>query len=289
MADGFQFKFEAIGTSWVIDIYGKKLVDFPNLREKIYREIINFSYIFSRFDPESELSKASNSARKIKIPARYSELIKLYERLYKLTEKKFTPLVGNLLVDAGYDASYSLKPGKLQPVADWDEVINFSGPFLEIKKPWVLDFGAGGKGFLIDLIGKLLEASGINSYCIDGGGDILYKGKEKLRVGLEHPNNLEQVIGIAEIKNQSICGSAGNRRKWRDFHHIFNPQTLSSVNEVLAVWVVAEKALLADCLSTCLFLVEPDTLKEFEFEYLIVYPDYSFKKSSKFPGEIYYN
>lgn len=290
MTGSLRFNFEAIGTSWTIDIYGKKSVDVSDLREKIDEEIKNFSNVFSRFDEKSEISKAGLKSRKIKIPKKYSELILIYKKLYDLSEGLFTPLVGNLLVEAGYDSKYSLISGKLNQVPDWEEVVEYSDFILNIKKSNLLDFGAGGKGFLIDLIGKLFEKEKIYSYCIDGSGDILYFGKDLLRVGLEHPKNKNQVIGVSEIKNQSICASSGNRRKWGDFHHIFNPHSLKSVDEVLSAWVVAENGLVADCIATFLFLCEPEKLKnDFTFEYFILYPDYTFKKSNNFQGEIYYN
>jgi thiamine biosynthesis lipoprotein len=191
----------------------------------------------------------------------------------------------------GYDSKYSLKAGRIKPLEMWEEIILYEDEVLKLRKPAILDFGAGGKGFLADLIGELLESEGFKEFTVDASGDILHKSKEnKLRVGLEHPENFEQVIGVAEIKNQSICASAGNRRKWGKYHHIFNPETLKSVEEVLAVWVVARTGLLADTLATALFLMTPDEMKPFyDFEYLIVYPDYSFNKSEDFPGEIFYN
>lgn len=285
------FDFEAIGTKWVIDLYDNP-IDRSELENKIIREISNFSKIFSRFDPGSEISKAANHAYKIIIPENYMGVISLYEKLYKITEGKFTPLIGNLLEDAGYDKQYSLTPKKLRVVPKWEEVIKFNSPTLEIKKPAVLDFGAAGKGFLVDLIGKLLEENEIKNYCIDAGGDILYKTKNdrSLKVGLENPDNFEEVIGVCEIKNQSLCGSAGNRRKWGNFHHIMNPKKLESVESIKAVWVIAESGLIADGLSTALFLVSPDSLKKvFNFEYLKILTDGTFDKSENFPGEIFTN
>lgn len=292
MPGDFRFDFEAIGTKWVIDVQGKTANETRLLLKKIQEEIGDFSHIFSRFEKDSEISLAGKSKRKIKLSKKYLNLVDIYQKLYKLTGGMFSPLVGNLLVEAGYDENYSLTPTKLKPLLTWDEVLNYSSPFLEIKKPWILDFGAGGKGFLADLVGNVLKDEGITSYCIDAGGDILYKTKsnEPLKVGLEHPENSTQVLGVAEIINQSICGSSGNRRTWGKYHHIFNPKTLNSAFNVLAVWVVADTGLVADALSTSLFLVTPELLEShFEFEYLIVYPDLSLKRSKDFPGEIFYN
>jgi thiamine biosynthesis lipoprotein len=116
-----------------------------------------------------------------------------------------------------------------------------------------------------------------------------YKNSEKfLSVGLEHPGNFEQVIGIAKIQNESIAASSGNRRTWDKFHHIINPKTLESPKNILATWVIAKKAIIADGLATCLFFVPKEKLeKYFDFECLVLFPDYAFEKSNNFPAELF--
>ena len=216
-------------------------------------------------------------------------MLMLYHDLYKITNGLFTPLVGNLLSDAGYDAHYSLKQKKeLEIAPGWDEVIIYKHPNLHIKKPAILDFGAGGKGYLIDLVAKVLEENNIFEYCIDAGGDILHKNKTSIRVGLENPENIKEVVGVYTLGNQSICGSAGNRRAWGNFTHIINPKTLSSPTDIIAVWVVAKTALLADTLATCLFFVPAQKFTDkYDFEYMLIKKDRSFEKSINFAGKMF--
>ncbi len=284
------FQFEAIGTAWSIQFKGIDKSKLTYLIEKIQQEISDFSSIFSRFDKNSKIWKLSQIGGEIEIPQKYLPLTDIYWDLYKSTNGLFTPLIGNLISDSGYDADYSLKSKKPEPVLNWGEIIEYNPPILKLKNPWLLDFGAAGKGFIVDLIGKLLEDEKITDYCIDAGGDIFYKTKSsvKLKVGLEHPEDFTKIIGVAEIVNKSICGSAGNRRKWGNLHHILNPKKLDSVCDILAVWVIAENTLIADALSTCLFFTQAEILSaNFKFEFLIIYPDFSFKKSENFPVELY--
>jgi len=56
-------------------------------------------------------------------------------------------------------------------------------------------------------------------YIVDAGGDIACRNgenskEEAIKIGLENPENFSEIIGIAELRNQSICGSSGNRRAW---------------------------------------------------------------------------
>jgi len=311
-----QFNFKAIGTSWQIDVYEDNGVQL-DLKEqneilvKIRNRIDAFDEAYSRFRSDSIIAQISKNAGQYEFPADSVKLFETYFDLYKLTNGYFTPLVGQILVDAGYDADYSLKQKReLTIPPKWEDVMEFkadksslSKNILKIKKPVQLDFGAAGKGYIIDLVGKVLEENGYKDYCIDAGGDILHKRKgneerskesEILRVGLEDPENADQVIGVYNLGNASICGSAGNRRRWGDFTHIMNPKTLASPTDIIAVWVIADSALLADALTTCLFFVKPESLMQksssdnlYKFEYFILYKDRSFEKSANFNGEVF--
>ena len=286
--NSFQLAFEAIGTQWVIDCF-----DAPISREKtlvlISKRIEEFDKAYSRFRKDSIVWKISEKDGEYEFPPDAKELFSLYEKLGLITNGAFTLLIGNTLNEAGYDSSYSLKPKKINKLPKPSEIYSYSHPTLTIKKPFILDFGGLGKGYLIDIIAKLLLENSVNTFTIDGGGDIYYKNREKvLSVGLEHPGNFKQVIGIAKIKNQSIAASSGNRRAWDRFHHIINANTLKSPDEILATWVISNNGVTADGLATCLFFANPEKLlKYFDFEYLILYPDYSFKKSINFSAELF--
>jgi len=310
-----QFNFKAIGTSWVIDIYedinasGSNILlnkqQQDEILAKIMARIDAFDKAYSRFRPDSIVSRiAKSSVGKVddyEFPADAKLLFETYYDLYKKTSGYFTPLVGQILVDAGYDADYSLIqkkelswPPRLEDVMEFEvtshDVLNDADSrcVLHIKKTVQLDFGAAGKGYLIDLVAKVLEENNYFNYCIDAGGDILHKDKKTIRVGLEDPENADQVIGVYELRNGSICGSAGNRRCWGNFTHIVNPKTLASPTEIIAVWVMADSALVADALTTCLFFVPANTLTDkYKFEYFILYKDRSFDKSANFKGEVF--
>ncbi len=191
--------------------------------------------------------------------------------------------------DAGYDAAYSLQSKVLSTPPRWKDVLDFHGEVLTTTQPVLLDFGAAGKGYLVDLIGELLTQQGIASFCIDAGGDMLYRRSDvTLRVGLEHPDDPSQVVGVAELHGQALCGSAGNRRAWGEYHHIIDPHTLTSPRHIKATWAVATDTMTADGLATALFFTTPQKLrKHFQFEYIIIYTDNHLEYSPAFPGHIF--
>lgn len=283
------FKFEAIGTSWVIEVFQD--VQKESLLEKIRNRIDVFDRDYSRFRSDSLVTRMSKATGTYRLPPDAKPMLDIYERMYKLTGGSMTPLIGRVMEDAGYDAEYSLKTKATitQPPA-WNEAIEYSFPDISIKQPVVLDFGAAGKGYLIDIVANILKEEGVKEFTIDAGGDIVRQSssEEKLRVGLENPEDTTSVIGVVSLGNGSICGSAGNRRAWGEYHHIIDPYTLKSPRHLLATWVVAENALLGDALASALFFVGAKVLQaEYNFEYLVLHADNSIEKSEGFPGEVF--
>jgi thiamine biosynthesis lipoprotein len=226
-----QYTFEAIGTHWQIDIdQDISALQYEQLNTAIQTRIAEFDKNYSRFRDDSLVTKMSQQSGTFVVPEDMKVMMDLYTNLYEVTDRLVTPLMGQVLSDAGYDAQYSLQQkNTLQKPPALPEVLTYNHPQFTITQPVLFDFGALGKGYLIDIIADILEQHGIQEYCVDAGGDIIQRGTTALQVGLEDPSDTTKVIGVVELHNKSLCGSAGNRRNWANMHHIINPETLESV------------------------------------------------------------
>lgn len=287
-AQDIQLEFEAIGTHWRINL-NAPAVDAPRISAIITRRIKQFDASYSRFRPDSWLVFVGNNPGKHQVPTDFEPIFKLYQNLYKLTDGAVTPLIGDAMERAGYDANYSLVTQPLVAIPDFAEALQLKDNTLHVKYKCVIDVGAAGKGYLVDLVSAELSKQGISSFTIDAGGDIYTTSPTPLAIGLEDPSDTSKVIGTAILQhNRAICGSASNRRRWGDMHHIMNPHTLKPVSDVAATWVVAGSTMVADGLSTALFFTEPQQLsKDFNFEYVVLKADNSTMVSKNFAGEIF--
>jgi thiamine biosynthesis lipoprotein len=167
--------------------------------------------------------------------------------------------------------------------------MRFEDTTLHALRPVLLDFGAAGKGYLVDLVAQELQSRGVGAYCIDAGGDMVCHGlDEPLRIGLENPDDLSEVIGVAALAEGALCGSAGNRRAWGGFTHIMDPKKLTSPQHIKAVWAYAANALTADGLATALYFSDMEALHErFEFEHCMIYADGNVSISPGFPAKLF--
>lgn len=278
-----QFSFEAIGTHWSIDVYDiGSAAQSSELETLLRARIEEFEQTYSRFRADSWLSHISHTPGTYELKADGWKLFNAYHSIYRATGGSVTPLIGQTLIDAGYDAEYSFVQHKeLQPPITWDTAIELHPKSITIKQSVALDLGALGKGYIIDLVCEYLEEQGVDSYCIDAGGDMRAKlpaPHRGLRVGLEDPEDQSSVLGVYTLKNKSMAGSSGNRRRWqttkREYTHIINPETGISPTHIAAVWVIADSALLADTLTTALYFSKPeDLLKTYTFSYIILNSD----------------
>lgn len=284
-----RLQFEAIGTHWTIDIHSTSSAP-RGLQRAIDERIASYAAVYSRFLPDSLVATMAQQAGSYTLPPDSRQLFELYRRLYAATDHAVTPLIGRTMSQAGYDADYSFVQQTLTSPPAWDEAIHYDPATcsLQVHRPILLDVGAAGKGHLVDLVAEVLLAHGITRFTIDAGGDILCRLPQPETIGLEHPTQPGKIIGHITLATRSICGSASNRRAWGDMHHIIDPRTLRPVRDILATWVIASSALVADGLATALFFAAPESLRKIaDFEYAVVHEDMSVTYSATLPGTIY--
>lgn len=292
----YLFTFNAIGTQWEIESH--KPLDLQ-LQRHILERIEQFDTTYSRFRPDSLVSQVANApdGGYFDFPDDSVILFDLYDRLHIATGGAVDPLVGRDLELLGYDQTYSLTPVsdlERSKVRDrgretWLKDITRDGTSLVTRCPLVIDVGAAGKGYLVDIVSEILHEAGFTEFIIDGSGDLRHLSKASIQVGLEHPFNPNMVIGVANLKNRALCASAVNRRTWGNgLHHVLDARTGFPVRDVVATWVVASDTATADGLATALFFTSGDHLAEvFRFSYVQMFSDSRVEVSQNFDGELF--
>ena len=252
--------------------------------------IERFDRDWSRFRDDSAVARISREPGSHLLPDDAPPLLSFYRELYAATGGRVSPLVGRTLESAGYDAAYRLVPAATRaPVPAWDDAIAWDGErALDAAQPVVIDVGAAGKGYLVDLVGTMLRERGIRRFIVDASGDLAARDVA-MRVALEHPADPSKAIGIVELADAALCASAPNRRAWGDGeHHIIDALTGRPTVAVIATWALAPTALVADGVATALFFdVDPNLLARHHVEYVRMYADGRVEHSPSFPGELF--
>jgi thiamine biosynthesis lipoprotein len=121
-----------------------------------------------------------------------------------------------------------------------------------------IDSGAFGKGEALDRILLQSIAQGGGPWIIDLGGQVMVHGhppgRESWSVDIAHPQKRDYPAMTVELESGSISTSGVSERPG----HIWDPRTERPAEFTGSVAVWHERALLADILSTALFVMGPD-------------------------------
>ncbi|WP_233133679.1 FAD:protein FMN transferase [Bifidobacterium vansinderenii] len=225
--------------------------------------IEEFERALSRFREDSIVSAMARSPHggRFEFPDFARPLFEFYDRLFAATEGAIDPCVGEDLTRLGYDANLTFRMesgafahlGREHGRATWDSVRR-DGTTLITTGPVRLDFGAAGKGYMVDLLGGMVERHASDQantrplhYVIDAGGDLRVRtspgpavshsgtspssatlrtadatgtakdpafGRRPARIALEDPDDTTRAVGLLELAYGSLCASAPSRRRW---------------------------------------------------------------------------
>lgn len=131
----------------------------------------------------------------------------------------------------------------------------------------LLDVGAVAKGFAADEIADFLREKGVKSASLDFGGNLYVIGDHNgkpWQVGIQDPQDLNQLIGEVAVKDRSVVTSGVYQRyleaDGKQYHHLFDPKTgYPFEGDLASVTIISESSFEADALATAMFGYSGDT------------------------------
>ena len=125
-----------------------------------------------------------------------------------------------------------------------------------------IDEGAWGKGYALDHAADVLRERGVATAVLDLGGQVLSLGEAGIDVALAHPRDRARIVGHLLLRSGSVSTSGNYERSvtagGRRIGHLIDPRTGGPAEDFGSVTVVAPSALVADVLSTALFILGPE-------------------------------
>ena len=144
--------------------------------------------------------------------------------------------------------------------------VTMSGNTVSLAEGTEIDLGSVAKGYTADCLTSLLHDAGVMSALLNLGGNVQAVGSrpdgKDWRVAIRNPNGKEYV-GVLSVSDCAVVTSGGYERYFeRDgevYHHIIDPATgYPAKSGLSSVTVVAHSGLLADALSTALYVMGLD-------------------------------
>lgn len=135
-----------------------------------------------------------------------------------------------------------------------------------------VDLGAVAKGFTAARAEAVLREGGVRSALLDLGGNITAIGSKAdgspWQVAVKDPQDTGEALCVLSLSDQTASTSGGYERYFEEdgvvYHHIIDPGTgFPAQSGLRSVTVVSRDHMLADALSTALFVAGPEEALDF--------------------------
>lgn len=267
---------QLMGTRWLIQVAPANGVDEQTVRrdiESAFEEVARVESIMSEWRPDSPISAVNAAAGEdpVSVPDELRDIILRARDVSERSDGAFD------VTWKGMGDLWSLREDSFSPPDE--QAIAIARARVDYRKILVqedrvglaeqgMQIGLGGiaKGYGVDRAADVLQAAGLRSYYIDGGGDIRVSGTKHgrpWRVAVRHPRGApNDVLTVVEVSDAAIVtsGDYENFRvaDGRRYHHIIDPRTGRPAEGCQSVTVVAPSAETADALATAAFVLGPE-------------------------------
>ena len=224
------------------------------------------------------VNRAAGTADQVPISHAFDTVLHFALNICEESDGAFNPLIGPVMRVWGFNgaAARPEPPAAAEllaaaALADWrsvEFVTLTNGTAVRLQKPGMqLDLGAIAKGYAVDIAWERLLAAGHTNLLIDLGGNLRVigeaaPGRGGWRTGVRNPFAEGDLIGKFLMRDGEAVATSGNYERFVEiegvrYAHIMDPRTGKPVTGMAGTTVVAPTAVLADALSTTLFILGP--------------------------------
>ncbi|BDX02457.1 MAG: FAD:protein FMN transferase [Marinomonas sp.] len=307
------FSGPTMGTTYTVKFFSTEEVDGSSgLKDDVDAALVKVNKLMSTYDPNSELSLFN------KLPAGQSATISedmayVIDKALLISEMsggEYDVTIGPLVNLWGFGPGK--REDKVPSQAQIDEakslvgyrLLSLDGRRLSKDKDIYVDLSSIAKGYGVDVVAKVLEAQGVDSYLVEVGGEIVSKGMKAdgspWRIAIESPAGghdiAERVIAITNV----AVATSGDYRNYFEkngvrYSHTISPVTGKPItHKLVSVTVVEKTTTMADGLATAITVLGPDKGLEFAQKngiaaYLLVKTDFGFEERSSDAFKPYLN
>ena len=265
--------------------YELKLVPGPgqtvpaNLQNRVEELLARVNRQMSTYDPDSELSRfnRNHSTDWVAVTPELRQVVAEGLRIGELSGGAFDITVGPLVNLWGFGPetrrdevpSEAAMTRARERVGYWRLHARAEPPALKKDRADLyVDLSALAKGYGVDRMAALIDATGVGDYLVSIGGEIRARGRNGLgaawTIAIEKPvagqRTVERLIRLGE-RAVSTSGDYRNffEQNGRRYSHVINPHTGWPVPHTLAsVTVISDRAMAADAIATALLAAGPE-------------------------------
>ena len=234
---------------------------------RVRHEIERFERIFSLYRPDSEISRLNAAGRLTKPSRELRTLVEKSQRLGELSGGAFDISVQPLwrLYEAHFWSHTDIQPDIAARARDVAHtVVNFrqidsGAAAIEFARAGMaITLNGIAQGYISDAIADMLRNEGFESAVVDLGEYRIigrHPDGRPWRIGIRDGRNAGSIDRVIDLENTALAVSGGYGTTFEAsgrYHHIFNPRTGASANNLVDVAVIGPRATAADGLATAI-------------------------------------
>ena len=223
--------------------------------EAAFAELEAIEAVMSLYRPESELCRLNRDSVLEKPDARLVEVLRFAAQVSEKSGGAFDVTVQPLWTLKGAKAD-----AETLARVDWKK-LRIEEQRIVLEKGMAVTLNGIAQGYAADAAMRVLRAHGIEHALVDAG-EFSARGANAKRdawsIGIQHPREREAFAALARLENRCLATSGDYETAFSEDlsrHHIVNPHTGRSPEELASVSVLAPDAMTADALSTALFVL----------------------------------
>jgi thiamine biosynthesis lipoprotein len=221
-----------MGTPARIKVQGR---NSPYLAWRAMWEIRKIDRLFSRYQPESEVSRINQLAGKapLEVSPETLECLRIAQKINDISSGAFD-------ITLGYPHFF---------------VLNVQKRKAYLKREGItIDLGGIGKGYAAEAARRLLLKKGAKSAMIDMRSSIAVFGKRDWEIGIQHPRDEDKLLGSVILGDGQSLATSGDYERGE---HIIDARIRVPAKGCQSVTVVGRNAAVTDAIATAVFVLGP--------------------------------
>lgn len=244
--------------------------------DAVFAEFDRLEALLSVWTPGSDVVRLNQAPPGTPVPVRTEtrEVLQAAAQVSRWTDGAFDVTFGALAEVWKFDHDQDNRvPSDAEiaarlPRVDYRTVVVEEGPgtVTRTRAGVRVHLGGIGKGYAVDRAVAILRAAGLADFMVQAGGDLYVAGmagETPWRLGIQDPRGTpDDAFAVVELRDATFSTSGDYERFFElggvRYHHLLDPKTGHPARGCRSVTIVARQALLADGLSTGVFILGPE-------------------------------
>ena len=262
---------KALGSAVSITVYHKTEAQAQAALRAAFAELERVEALLSIYRPNSEVSRLNRDGQLQRPSQDLLNVLRHAQALAKATDGAFDVTVQPLWELFATAKQNNVKPPGAQVQAAQQKVgwrhLNVTKDRVRFMRPGMkLTLNGIAQGYASDCVEAALRRAGVQHALVDTG-EVNSLGTKPAakeaaeagwKVGIQHPRQREAYLALAQLRGRCLATSGDYATTFTpDFrsHHIFDPHTGQSPEQLSSVSIAARTGMEADALSTAVFVL----------------------------------